>query len=300
MAFEENAIFFYETFLKRFPSDTDGVRVRTELSDLYLGRHLFAEAGTILNQQIASRQAQVFEKESAALKWMRMEVKYGTLAKAAQIASTVTRLANNGATKAEALAIQSRNFAVNGRLKEVAGIEAELKKFEDQASVQEFLGEVRFLIATATLKPVLKPIDNLQLRDPRATVASRMRDFNEIKASYERVCETGETSFCVPSLFRTARIADQLVTILEDVTIPPTLAASVVKAFEAEKSKAIEDLSKLSVAADAKAQSIASHGYTQPDWIQQVYWQNSADMNFERVSGEEGRAYIQWPVSSAK
>jgi hypothetical protein len=35
-------------------------------------------------------------------------------------------------------------------------------------------------------------------------------------------------------------------------------------------------------------------GNADPDWAQAVLWQNSADWNFDRVSGETGNGFVQW------
>jgi hypothetical protein len=297
MAFEESAMFFYELFLKRFSNDAEAGRIRVELVDMYIGRRLYAEAGLILTKQLNAKEISVAEKEVAALRLMRMEEKFGTSERTALAAAEVLKHTNSQAHQAEALGAKARQQAATGQVATLRQIEAQLSSMDERNAAQETLAETRFLLATANLKPVLQPINSLVLQDPKATISARFQEFTKIKKSYELVCESGETSYCVPALHRIARIAERLIPIIEDVTIPATLPNGTIKAFEKEKSLVINSLSKEAISADGKCAKLAARGNTNPDWIQQVYWQNSSDMNFERVSGEAGRAYFQWPVA---
>jgi hypothetical protein len=298
MAYEENAMYFYETFLKRFIKDGEGIRVRDELADIYLGRRLYAEAGAIMTKQMSDKEISANEREGAGLRLIRMEEKFGSKDRAAMVAEEVLKEATNQTVRSEALGAQARQHATKGQVASLVKIEHELNSMDERSAVQETLGESRFLLAAASLQPILKPINSLVLTDPKATISTRYREFTNMRNSFQSVCEAGETSYCVPALQRIARIAERLITIIEDVTIPPTVADATIKAFDREKSFIINSLSKESLAADAKSGKLAERGYTNPEWIQQVYWQNSSDVNFERVSGEEGRAYIQWPVAN--
>ena len=177
-------------------------------------------------------------------------------------------------------------------------IEAELTALGGETSVQEALAETRFLLATARLKPMMQPIDNLTIKDPTATISGRFADFTSAKTAFQSVCDAGETSFCVPALHRIARLAERLITVIEEVSITPTFPEEIVKAFDKKKTFIINTLSNESVSSDQKSLKLAEKGYTNPEWIDQVYWQNSSDMNFERVSGETGRAYVQWPIAA--
>ena len=54
------------------------------------------------------------------------------------------------------------------------------------------------------------------------------------------------------------------------------------------------ELVRVSENADGKAMATLKEGNTSPDWTGQVLWQNSSDLNLDRVSGSSGNGYIQY------
>src|SRR5690606_27779649 len=55
VAAEEEAIYFYQTYMDRFSNRPEAKRIFTELNDLYLGRELYGESSTLLKQQLRGR-----------------------------------------------------------------------------------------------------------------------------------------------------------------------------------------------------------------------------------------------------
>ncbi|MEZ4741635.1 MAG: hypothetical protein R3B45_04185 [Bdellovibrionota bacterium] len=296
MAFEENAMFFYQTFLQKYPYAVEASRIQDDLVDLYIGRRLYAEAGEIFNKKINDSKASRESREEYALRLIRMEERFGSKERAEKSVNDLLKFSVNGIARAEALAVKARIHASRGEISQLVKIENELNGMDDRVAIQEVLSETRFLIAGSKLSNILQPIDSLTVKAPKKAISNRYGEYQSLKEAYQKVCESGYTSFCVPSLHRTARIAEQLISVIEDVNIPVTLPDATIKSFEAEKSSIIERLSKDIIVSDEKALAIVNSGYTDPSWTRQIFWQNGSDVNFEKVSGEDGQAYVQWPI----
>lgn len=298
MAYEENTIYFFDQFVKRYPSDSEISRIRQELIDIYLGRRLYAEATSLMKAQVEDKRTSQPEREDTALRLIRTEEKYGNSAKATTTADYILMKMHAPSIRAEALAIKARAMEASGKAGRLDNLVNELNALEQTAATQEALGEIRFLMANAKVKGLLRPVNSLQIIDPQSTLSSRFKEFSRAKLAFHEVCASGDSSFCVPALHRLARVAERLISIIEDISIPATYDANIVNRFEKEKQQMIVELSQESLASDEKAGKLATNGFTHPDWIQQIYWQNGGDTNLDRVSGEDGRGYLQWPVSA--
>ena len=94
-----------------------------------------------------------------------------------------------------------------------------------------------------------------------------------------------------------AEQAGKLITRIEDITIPESLDKKTVDKFQSRKQSIIDGLGKDEVGYNQKAYATVKLGATNPDWTQQILWENSTDWNFDRITGETGNGYIQFSPS---
>ncbi|TWW09874.1 hypothetical protein E3A20_09980 [Planctomyces bekefii] len=300
MAFEENVMFFYNRFVSRFGADGEGQRVRTALTELYVGRALYAEAIGILN--LTSRaKVDAGVRADALSQILEIEERHGSLDSALATADRV--LADKTVsddTKGRALALKARVLARDAKLAEVQQIDGKLAAMSTSPGVTEALGEVRYLIAVAQGKTVTTRFFNLALKDPESTLNGRYKAYEGARAAFLKVCEAGQSGYCAPSMHRLARFSEAFMKSIEDIEIQDTLAKEVVDGFRSTKQRIMDEVTKVAKHADSKAVATLSEGSTDPDWVQAVLWQNNGDWNFERVSGETGNGYLQWADDTSK
>jgi hypothetical protein len=295
MAFEENAIYFKDRFLKKFPRDQESVAMRQQLLNLYLGREIYADALKLLEQTANHPGADGPTKAEALAQIMRIEEVHGSKERAFAVANRL--MAVPGASndlQAQAYAIKTRYFAKKGDWGEVARIETRLTSMGDEPFVREALGEARFRRAVFESGKVVKDVFNLELKDPYATLNHRYQAFLTARDQLLRVCQGGATSFCIPAMTHLVTLGTEFLKSTDEIEIQPTLAASVVNRFRIFKEKVHREGTDAVQRAEGSFGSIAREGYTSPDWVQASEWQKNAEWNIDRSTGETGVGYVQW------
>ncbi len=301
MAFEDNAMFFYNRFLTGFSGDAEAPRVRESLTALYMGRELYAEALGILNSVVRNPSTPGEQKALAVAEIMDIEERHGSMQRASLAADLLIKGKSvNEAMKANAYPLKARMAQSGGRSAEVRGIEATLSSLGSSQETQEAIGEARYLMAVNQAKGIAKKYYNLELTNPEGILAQRYEAFKQARAAYQHVCEGGISSFCAPAMVKLTQMSMNFVKSIEDIMVQETLARNLVAHFNGYKQSVYNDVSKTSERADAKATASLKEGATDPYWTEAVLWQNTADWNFDRVSGETGNGYVQWSVSDPK
>lgn len=293
LAYEENAIFFYNEYLKSIGSSKAPKAVLNTMKELYLGRTLYSEAIQTINKQLTSSLYSNEEKEELAIEQISIEYKFGSKSDALRLINKLLSKSITNSTRAEALGIKSRIVST----KDLYTIEKQLESINKTPDIEEYLGEVKFLIAGSMLGDLLEPVNSINLTDPLKTLQKKKSGFDKVRGKYFASCTAGRSSFCVPALFKSARISEDLIKVVEEINIAPTLADQVVQKFEATKNQVLADLTQKTISDDEQAWNKIPQGNTLPIWTQQIYWQNSSDMGFENISGSGGEAYIQWPIT---
>ncbi len=298
MAYEENAMFFWARFVSRFGKDAEAPRVRELLTELYLGRSLYAEALGMLHEQAA--QGAVEQRAVAMAKILEIEDREGSRARATAMAQKIIAFGSAGADhKASAIAYLGRRAAEAGRFAELPRFESQLASLGDAPAVQEATGEVRYLRAAAFGRSAIKQYFNLELTDPTRTLTERYDAFKSARSLYVAVCDAGQSSFCAPAMHSLARLAEEFSNSIDELQIQDTLAKSVVDRFNALKRTCHNDAVATSAKSDERAVATVQQGYSDPNATQAVLWQNSADWNFDRVTGETGNGFVQWSNAAA-
>lgn len=301
MAYEDNAMFFYGKFVGQFAADPEATRVRDLLTELYLGRGLYSEALAMLDATVKAPGLTAEKKADALVKTMDIEERQGSPERADKAADLLIAASDAPeATKAEAFSVKARNFARKGNVAGLRAVEQRVTALgTGSAEAQQALGETRYFLAVATSKAVIQKSFNLALTDPTQTLEQRFAGFAAARTAFQSVCAAGQSSFCAPAMHKLARIGEDFAKTLEDIAIQETLSKDAVARFKARKQTIMNDVMRVVQASDDRAVAVVGQGYTDPDWTQAVLWQNSADWNFERVSGEAGNGYVQWSSGKA-
>jgi outer membrane protein assembly factor BamD (BamD/ComL family) len=296
LAFEDNAIFFYARFANEYSKDEEAVRVRDTLKDVYLGRGFYAEASGILEAQSKAPSLDGAARMQALAMVMDIEERQGSMARALLAADKilVSSEADDNA-KAEALSLKARQLAAKNQLADLQRLEAQLAASGASSfAMQDALGEIRYILAIGQSKNVVKAYFNQSLKDPMGIINQRYQSFKTASNAFKNVCSTGPTSYCAPAMHRLARLSEEFLQSLEDITVQDTLAKEVVNGFQNRKQAILNEVARTSQSADDRSLAVLSEGNTSPDWTQAVLWHNSSDVNFERVTGEAGNGYLQW------
>lgn len=295
MAYEENAMFFYAAFLKRFSQDAEANRVRLAVTDLYLGRGLYQQATEALLALVSSPQMSPSDKSMAMSQLLDIEVRYGSMQRATKLADQmIASKSIDHEHKAQAFGVKTDLVKKEDNIAGLRTVLAQLKTLEASPAVTEVMAKTQHLLAEAASRGLIQEFDNLALKNPVQTLSERFAHWQRVKAAYDAVCEVGVSSFCPVAMHDLARLAIQFSRSLEDITIQETLAKAVVQKFNSQKQYIFNEVARSAQKSDAVAYAAVERGESSPDTTQAVIWQNSSDWNFDRVSGEAGNAYVQW------
>lgn len=295
MAYEENAMFFYGLFLKRFSQDREADRVRLASFELSMGRGLYQQASESLLAYAQSAKIDGAQRSRALSQLLDIEVRYGSAARAEKLADQM--IASNFVTqddKANAYNVKSDFFEKRGDIRGLQSVLSGLRRFDSTPAVLESIAKTQFILAQFSSRDLVREYDNLSLQNPQQVLAQSFESWNKVKSSYEAVCASGKSSFCPIAMYELARLAIQFSRSLEDVQVQSTLAKEVVAKFNAQKQFIFNEVAKVAQKSDATAYAAVRRGESAPDTTQAVIWQNSSDWNFDRISGETGNAYVQW------
>ena len=298
MAYEENMMFFFAKFQDRFAADNEAPRVRRDLVAIYLGRALYADAIGTLNAMIAAKNQPAEDKTWSVVTLMETEDKHGTPARAEKAADLIIRSTGlSDDNKADALVLKARYAVKKRNVGQINAIEAKLASLSGGQQVADALGEVRYMLAFTNAGAGQKEYYNLEVKDPAKLLNKRFDDYKIARAAFLKVC-SNENAYCAPAMYRLARVSDDFAKSLEYIEIQDTLAKEVVQGFKNQKQQIMNYISTTIQKADSQAVAAVGQGQTDPDWAQAVLWQNSADWNFDRVSGETGNGFVQWSTAT--
>lgn len=293
MASEENTVFFYQRFAQRFGKDSEAQRIRDSLAALHIGMGHYSDALAVLNMTVAASDNSA-TKIAALTKIMEIERRSGTLARAGLAAQKILQSNEAGEdAKASALGVKANLAAAQGRFGEVESIAQQLAGMSS-AAAQEALGGARYVLAMARSKAPVQAFNNLELRDPAATLQSHYAAYRVTRQAFMSVCDAGATSYCPIAMMKLSELSKAFVESAQDIEIQESLAMEVVQRFKAQRQSIMSDVSKTAQQADTKAIAAVKSGLSDPDTTQAVLWQAAGDWQSERVSGSAGNGFVQW------
>lgn len=295
MAYEENALSFYDKFQSRYSKDKEVDRVRAELKELYLGRQLYSDAIRIMNAQLAT----VSDRSSAAKlkeEIMQIEIRHGNRGRATTLANSLADdKAANDDVKANAIVYLARSEVQGGSYSSLDRREAQLRQLNSASpAVQEALGFILFVRADSLGKSLPKTVVSIALDNPLMTLNKQYSVFGQMRKNYEAVCAVGSSSYCAPAYNQLARVADSMISVVQDTKIAKTLGDHETGPFEARKDQIMEELAQVIEYSQFKAASATEEGMTNPVWVQAVRWEGSNDWHSDRETDSVGGGYSQW------
>lgn len=296
VAFEDEAMFFYASFVQKFPADPKTKETRRTLTALYLGRSQFGSASALYWQQSQDSRESREDQIAAAVAFTDIEYRYGDIATALSGANLIMKISGqNPSALAQAQIIFARAAQQASKHDKVAAIEQTVSGYDPtQQEVIETLSEIRLMLAENFAEKTKDEVFNLGLKDPVMTLNKHYSFFSQAKGFYEKVCDAGPSSLCAPAMFRLAQVAQESLTVLRDLSIADTLGQNEIDTFNKRKDSIVTFLSEIAQQSDAKALALTKDSQTIPLWVAQILWTNSNDWNFDRVSGESGNGYVQW------
>jgi TolA-binding protein len=295
MAWEEQTIFFYQRFVDRYGRDNQAPEIRMTLVDLYLGRELYGNAVRVHTAHVTDPQVSRQDQIKSALAVMHIEERYGEARHAYWGVTKARELSgNNPAVQAEVLAFEARQAASKNDYPKLRQIEAQLSGLGIQSrDASEGLALSRFMLADKEAEETKQVIFNLEQTDPYKTLQAQYAVFLKTKASYEKVCAAGTSSYCGLAMLRLSETTRHSLSAIEDLSIPQTLESSIVQKFETQKLGIINVISQTAAQADVVALGISEKGDTLPVWSQEIMV-NSSEGNLDRSHGAIGNGYVQW------
>jgi hypothetical protein len=227
---------------------------------------------------------------------MEIERRSGSMLRAAATAKEIARAGDvSDDSKASALAVRAQVAASQGKFADVQTIERELQGLSGQIA-QESLAGTRYILANARSKSPIKNFNNLELRDPLATLESQYAAYKSVRQAYNSVCDVGSTSFCPLAMMKLSQLSASFAEHIQDISIQESLASEVVARFKSQQAAVMSDVTSTAQRSDAKALSMVQNGHSDPDTTQAVLWQAAGDWQSDRVSGSTGNGFVQWSV----
>lgn len=301
LAWEDHVMYFLEAHVREFPRDAASTQSLETLTNLYMGREHYDAATRVMEIQLAHPQISPDTKSDIARRLLDMHEKNGSPASALRIADVLFKaFSKQPDIAAPALSLKGRLQGDESPAKYDSVIRQIAALDSTDRAVVEALSEQYFLKSEAMAKGVFeRELYSLESRNPLADLNAAYGRYDQIRQSYEQACSLPGASWCGPSLHRLARVSDQFTTSIASLDIPRTLEPATVQEFLARKKSIIDTVDAKSLEADERSAQEAAAGSTNPDWTGAILWQNSADWQSQRVSGDTGTGYIQWHSGTA-
>jgi tetratricopeptide (TPR) repeat protein len=296
MAWEDHVMYFNEMMISRFPKDGETKAMTAALSDLYLGREMYADAIRTLRFQIEL--AEPAEHEILVRRMLDAAQRGSSADVALKMANyVIAKYPGQTGTLAEAYAVKAR--ALKANVSEMIKLETQVAGLGmGDASVVDTIAEIRFMIAEAFSNGVFsEDTFSLAERDPIGSLNQTYTKYNSIMKRYGSVCELPKNSWCAPAHHQSARLSERYLTSIETSRIANTLPDEDIAQFKARRSQIITAVTNAIATNDSKALQVAKGGGANPEWVRQVLWQSASDWNFEQLTGDGGRGYIQWSTA---
>ena len=299
IAMDNEATWFYARYVAGFLNSPETLRVRDALLALYVGHGRFPEAESLLSRLSTDKNLPEPVRLAAAVKLMSVEELYGDRPKAAVFARQLLAMPGvDRGNQALAYSVWARSLNKDKDQAQLASIEASLVKLGgDGVSVQEALGEIRFLWAESksnSLMPDVVRPDDLNLK---GTLDIRRNAFRAITASYQRVCEAGDRGWCAPALLRLSVLAAQANEETSTIEVPPRATDMEEKKLKTGIEQWKKELAGLERESRSKSRALLDAGLCVPDWIAGVKEGVGKDWQLESFDSRIADGFVQWIVA---
>lgn len=302
IAMDNEATWFYARYVAEFLNSPETLRVRDALLGLYIGHGRFPEAESLLARLSTDKNLPEPVRLAAAVKLMSVEELYGERSKAAAYARQLLAMPGvDRGDQALAYSVWARSLSKDKDEAQLAAIEASLVKLgNDGVTVQEALGEIRFLWAETKANSLMPDVTRPDDLNMKGTLDRRRNAFRTITSSFQKVCEGGDRGWCAPAMLRLSVLAAQANEESATIEVPPRATDKEEKALKAGIEQWKKDLTALERDSRAKSRALLEAGLCVPDWIAGVKEGVSKDWQLEPFDSRIADSYVQWIVSSGK
>ncbi len=251
----DDKIFFLEAYLKTFSKAADFQAMREKLANVYFENQNYGQAARIYEQQSKDPALTKEEKIAAALKQLKVEDEYGDSNRARVVADNILIIAKgNDSATAKALAFMVRFANKQKNVGAYEGYEKTLLKMDGtNLDVMDALAQTRYFIAEREAAKPLAEIDARTLKDPVKEIQNQLVIYQNLRASFEKVCAVGRTQYCEMSKMGMSQMTLRSIRNIDSIVLPSTLDERTVQAFETNKVKIKMILSQTVVKTKASA-----------------------------------------------
>ena len=304
MAEEEHAVYFYNRFLKAYPSDRAEPRLRRKLIDLYQAKGNFYAAISELSLLQKSSQLTAAQRTAAAMQAIELEFRHGSLKNATAKINDI--IAANSAADDDlgrmyyykvTLTIGKRRLdkVASQDYQQLLVLEKHITRERRVAQRKSFFNDALALIALVKARRIIVPAvdENEVLRSKNIDgyLQHKYAAFNGGKAAYQQVCKLNRGNICVNALYQLARFGEKYLVNMEKINIADTLSGYIVDPFMRKKNKMITALKNTIRHAHDTAMQMARSGKATPMVADQVTWLAKNALDFQSL---ENSNYFQF------
>ena len=295
VAEEEHAIFFYRTFLAKYPNSKQEPSIRLKLISLYQAKGnaygAIKELDFLFQNSTNSK-----HKLNLAQNIIALEFAHGKPAHA--LAKINWILANADAADKErgeayyqktALTIGKRKFTslTVEEKHTLSGLEKEILAAKQKANFQQPYNDALALIALAqaTTQVVYKVTREQIIRSTNIheILQQASNSFTVGRKRYQRICQLNHKTLCVQSLYRLARYAEAYLQVIEKIAIADNLEDKITVPFNQKKQVMLDNIRGTIIQAHKKSLLIVKQGLAKPIVADQVTWIEKNDLDFQEM-----------------
>lgn len=292
----EHAIYFYRTFLKKYPYSAKEISIRKKLISLFKAR---GDAHSMLTELKLLFKTSAHDKNKLHLaqEIVALEFEHGVPSNALATINWILAandVANDKARgkayyKKAALLIGSRAFSNldPDTFADLKALKQEIRSAQAKSSKPLHYNSALALVAlvNATTSPRTSVTIDAVKRSSDITSMMRnlVRNYSSGRDKHLQVCKLDNSSLCVQALYRLARFAEHYLAEVEKVVIADSLEQSITKPFNAEKQKALKHIRNTIVQAHNKSITMVKQGLVTSLVADQVTWMEKNDLDFQDI-----------------
>ncbi len=268
----EYAFYFYGKYINDYKNEANVPQVRGGLAELYFKRKLYGWASRLYREQSTSPKVPKDMQLKAAVRAMDIEDQFGDQKEGFVSAQRILELASpNDPARNHALAFEGRYMANQKDLKGMNDLEQKMvAQVKASKEVLEAVAFIRYRRGELLQRPIVNNENNLQIRDPEASVRKYYARFEEERKNYLPVCQVGVSTYCAPSLMKMNMISKQAIEAMDKIQIAETLGPARVNSFKVFKQLQISKVQQSRKENMTQAMALVKSGTTTPAWRDEI------------------------------
>ena len=290
----DHAIYFYRTFLKKYPHSAKEPSIRQKLVNLFKAK---GDVHSMLTELKLLFKASAHGKNKLRLaqEIIALELEHGVPSNALATINWILTASDVADDKAQgkayyqkaALLIGARAFTHldPDTFADLKALKQEIRSTQAKASKPSHYNSALALVALvgATTSPrTAVTVDAVKRStDITSMLRNLVRNYSAGRDKHLQVCKLDNSSLCVQALYRLARFAEHYLAEVEKVVIADSLEEKITAPFNAEKQQAIKHIRNTIVQAHNKSITMVKQGLATPLVADQVTWMEKNDLDFQ-------------------